>query len=250
MHLDRLVAILEAVAFAGRPVSASDLNEVTELPLPTCYRLLQMLKEQKLLDETSSKSRFVIGDRFIRIALLAKTDAGIRGTVAPKLKEAATELGEAVFLSRFRKNGVGIVHVETPEDPDKSYFHPGLGNRPLHACSCAKAIAAFADDEFREFILSGPMKSYTNHTLSNRDELQKEYTQIQKSGFAECVEEIQVGVSSVAAPIKVANIGAVFSVGVIGPIDRFHADHRQVLGKKIIGLAGLVGTSIQASHGL
>ena len=250
MHLDRLVTVLEAIAIAGRPLSPAELHDMTSLPLPTCYRLLQMLKDQRLLEDPDANSRYVIGERLVRIAHLAKTDADITDITAPMLKSAAIDFGEAVFLSRFRKSGVSIIHVETPTDPTISFIHPGLGYRPMHACSCSKAIAAFADEAFREFILSGPMKSYTEKTCTSREDLEAEFAGIRDAGFAECVEEIEVGVSSVAAPVKLENGGAVFSIGTIGPIRRFNEDHREHLGEKLIAFAASVGTSIQMSTGI
>lgn len=247
MNLDRLMSVLETVAIAGRAVSPSDLHEMTKMPLPTCYRLLQTLSEHGILEESDKASRYLIGDRLVRITHLAKTDADVCAIAAPSLKQAAIDFGEAVFLSRFRKDGVAIVHVETPSDPSISYIHPGLGYRPMHACSCSKVIAAFADDAFRERILSGPMKSYTDLTRITRKELETEFSEIQECGFAECVEEIEVGVSSVAAPVTIENVGAVYSVGATGPIRRFTSAHRSDLGKRLIGLADTVGGAIAFS---
>jgi IclR family acetate operon transcriptional repressor len=247
MNLDRLVSILEAIAIAGRPLSAGKVHEITKLPVPTCYRLLQILKEQQLLDDPESNNRFVIGERLVRIAVSSKTDSDVCSVTDPTLNMAAAEFGDAVFLSRFRKKGVSIIHVQTPHDPSISYIHPGLGFRPMHACSCSKAIVAFADDAFREMILSGPMKAYTDQTYTAREELEKEFAQIKKTGFAECVEEIEVGVASVAAPVLIDSVGAVFSVGVIGPIRRFTKQHRKALGHQLIHLADKVSTAIQIS---
>lgn len=247
MNLDRLVSILEAIAIAGRPLSAGELHDITKLPVPTCYRLLQTLKEQQLLDDPESNNRFVIGERLVRIAVSSKTDTDVCSVTEPALKMAAVEFGEAVFLSRFREKGVTIIHVETPKDPSISYIHPGLGFRPMHACSCSKAIAAFADSAFREIVLNGPMKAYTDQTCTEREALENEFARIKKTGYAECVEEIEVGVSSVAAPVLIDNVGAVFSVGVIGPIRRFTKKHRKELGNQLIDLAGNVSTAIQIS---
>ena len=245
MHLDRLITVLEAVAISGRPLSATELHEMTELPIPTCYRLLQVLKAQQLLEDPESNNRYIIGDRLIRIAHLARTDNDVRSVTTPELKEASNRFGEAVFLSRFRKRGVSIIHVETPTDPAVSYVHPGLGYRPLHACSCSKAIAAFADSPFRDLILKGPMKSYTEHTKTNRRELEAEFANIKEAGYAECVEEIEVGVSSVAAPVVIDNMGAVFSVGTVGPIRRFNKTHRKNRGRALIKLARSLSEAIQ-----
>ena len=103
MKLDRLISVLESVAIAGRPISPSDLHQMTKLPLPTCYRLLQTLAEHRLLDDPEANSRYTIGERLVRITQLAKTDADVCALVAPTLKDAAAEFGEAVFFSRFRK---------------------------------------------------------------------------------------------------------------------------------------------------
>lgn len=250
MHLDRLISVLETVAIAGRPLSAPELQKATGLPRPTCYRLLQTLAEHRLLDEVEEGSRYLIGERLMRLALLGQTDVDVKTAAAPTLKQAAIEFGEAVFLSRFRNKGVEIIQVETPDDPVRSYVHPGLGYRPMHACSCSKAIAAFAEETFRDEIINGPMRAYTEYTKQNADDLRAEFFDIQRIGYAECVEEIEMGVSSVAAPIRIRNIGAIFSIGATGPVRRFTPNRREEIGIELKRLANKVATSLQLNPSL
>ncbi len=245
MHLDRLISILESVAVAGRPVSAPELQQATGLPRPTCYRLLQTLAEHRLLDTTDGGARYLIGDRLKRLTLLGQTDFDVTASATPTLKQAAIEFGEAVFLSRFRNKGVEIIHVETPDDPVRSFMHPGLGFRPMHACSCSKVIAAFAEEQFREEIINGPMRAYTAHTKQEPDQLREEFFEIQRAGYAECVEEIELGVSSVAAPIRVGNIGATLSIGATGPMRRFNKKRRIEIGEQLKAYANKVASSLQ-----
>jgi len=248
MHLDRLMTVLESVAVAGRAVTAPEVQQATGLPRPTCYRLLQTMADQKLLDE-AEPGRYLVGERLIRLALLGQSDVDVCRAAAPKLKEAADHFGEAVFLSRYRNKGVEIIHVEVPGDATRSFVHPGLGFRPMHACSCSKVIAAFAEDGFREEILSGPMRSYTPNTKSDPEVLRAEFSAIRQAGFAECIEEIEVGVSSVAAPIRIGNIGATFSVGATGPVRRFTTKRRTEIGHDLCMLANKVALALQM-HGV
>jgi len=245
MHLDRLIDVLETVAVAGRAVSPADVQRVTGLPRPTCYRLLQTLAEHRLLDDPEGASRYLIGERLKRIALLGRPDVDVCHAAAPTLRETAIEFGEAVFLSRFRDRTVEIIHVETPVDVVRSFIHPGLGDRPLHACSCSKAIAAFADQEFQSEIVSGPLRAYTEQTKTMPGAIEREFAVIRKRGYAECVEEIEVGVSSVAAPIRIGNLGAQFSVGATGPIRRFTSRHRKKIGAGLIEVANKIAASLQ-----
>ena len=243
MHLDRLISVLESVAVAGRPVAAAEVQQVTGLPRPTCYRLLQTLAEHRLLDQDDGGYR--IGERLTRIALLGQSDVDVRALAQPTMAEAATELGEAVFLSRYRGKGVEIIHVETPSDPARSYVHPGLGFRPMHACSCSKAIAAFADDAFRDDILAGPMRAYTEHTLQDAAALRAEFLSILTTGYASCVEEIEIGVASVAAAIHVGDIGAPFSIGATGPVRRLTAKKRADIGRTLTGCADKIAAGLR-----
>ena len=244
MHLDRLITMLEAVAIAGRAVTASEIQRTTGLPRPTCYRLLQSLVDHRLLDEPD-QGRYLVGDRLVRLALLGQTDVDVCQAAAPTLKLAADQFGKSVFLSRYRNKGVEIIHVETPADGARSFVHPGLGFRPMHACSCSKVIAAFAEDGFREEILNGPLRSYTPQTKRDPDALREEFSAIRMTGYAECVEEIEVGVSSVAAPIRIGNVGATYSIGSTGPVRRFAPEQRAHIGAELCRYAVKVALNLQ-----
>ena len=246
MHLARVMKVLEAVAMAGRPVTASEVQQLTDLPRPTCYRLLHSMQAEQLLDEVSS-GRFIVGESLVRLALLGQTDVNICRSAAPTLQRAADDLGEAVFLSRFRNRGVEIIHVEVPGDAKRSFVHPGLGFRPMHACSCSKVIAAFADDTFRQDILSGPMRSFTEYTRCDPQRLSREFDHILSSGYAECVQEIELGVSSVAAPVQIGSVGALYSIGATGPVRRFTKDRRAQIGEQLCQMAQKMGHSLQVA---
>ena len=245
MHLDRLITIMEIVAIAGRPVAAAEIQKATGLPKPTCYRLVQTLLDYGLVEAPSGDGRVVIGERLIRIALLGKSDVDVRRAAAPLLKAASLQFNETVFLARFRNSQVEIIHVETPEDPGRAFIHPGLGVRPMHACSCSKAIAAFAEPEFQACIISGSLRAYTEHTKTTEAELRADFVRIVQRGFADCDQEIDLGIASVAAPVSIGNIGAIFSVGAVGPIRRLDAENRARIGQDLINLASRVSGAIQ-----
>ena len=115
----------------------------------------------------------------------------------------------------------------------------------MHACSCSKVIAAYAEKEFQDEILNGPMRAYTEHTKVTEEVLRQEFSDILTRGYGECVEEIEVGISSVAAPVQIPHIGAIFSIGATGSIRRFNAKYRQKIGNELIKLSGKIATSIQ-----
>ncbi|MEM7192166.1 MAG: IclR family transcriptional regulator [Pseudomonadota bacterium] len=240
-----MISTLEAIASGGRPFAVSDVQQATGLPTPTCYRLVHTLLSHGLLDRSEGSGRYVIGERLVRIALLGKSDVDVCDAVSPRLKSTAVQVNESVFLARLQAGQVKIIHVETPDDPERSYIHPGLSERPFHACSCAKAIAAFAEPNFRNEILFGPLAQYTEFTKTSRDELIEEFESIVERGYADCDQEVDPGIASVAAPVSIGEIGAAYSIGAVGPVLRFGEDKRADVGRELVSLAGTIGAAIQ-----
>ena len=58
MHLARIVNILEILSVAGRPLTAAEIHSVTGVPKPTCYRLLQTLLSEKIVEYSEEVSHF------------------------------------------------------------------------------------------------------------------------------------------------------------------------------------------------
>lgn len=218
--LDRYCDILEAVAAAGNPVSAGDLARLTGLPRPTSYRLVAALLKQGLLDADSANGRYRLGHRFMRLAVTGRTNSDIAASVSPHLKKLVVKAGEAAFFSRYHDGAIDLIHVEIPLDQSRGFIHPGIGKRPVHACSSAKAIAAYLPEGVRGAMLAGENERFNAATLTEREAVQHELDVTRERGYAICAEEIDEGVVSIAVPVEIEPIGVVFSLGVVGPARR------------------------------
>jgi DNA-binding IclR family transcriptional regulator len=234
MHLERLTSILEVVGQAEE-ATVADICIRTDLPKPSVYRLVQDLVGVGLL-EPVARGRFAVGSRLRRIAQNDHSDRALLAVITPALRQAAAQHAVTFFLSRIRGRCVEIISVETPST-GVSYLHPGLGKRPLHACSCSKAVAAFSPDLFRLGELTGRLRAYTEFTLTDVNDLEAEFETIRARGFAECVEEIERGMCSVAAPLAPSGVGAEMSIGAAGSARVFTSAFRVDLGPQIIGIA-------------
>lgn len=235
MHLERLTSILEIVGQAGE-ATVSDICAKAALPKPTAYRLVQDLVGAGLL-EPVAKGRFALGNRLKRIIRTDQSDRALLDVLGPVLRRAAAAKGVTLFVSRLRGRAVEIIHVETP-DTGAAYLHPGLGRRPLHACSCSKVIAAFMPDLIEPNRLEGRLRAYTEFTLTRFEDLEAELDVIRSRGYAECVEEIERGMCSVATTLCNKGAGAAVSIGATGSLRVFTPEFRARIGAELVGLAG------------
>ncbi len=242
MHLERIIKILE-IAGQHNEVTVSDICKESGLPKPTVYRLVQDLASAGLL-EPVSKGIFTIGARLKRIVFNDQSDKALLELISPVLKKAALSYGATFFLSRLREQSVEIIHVETP-DNGVSYLHPGLGKRPLHACSCSKVVAAFSPEVLVEKYLKGRLKAYTEFTITRFTDLSAEMDTIRERGYAECVEELERGMCSVASPLGHSEFGRTLALGATGSARVFNNSFREKLGKQLVHL----GNELSAEFG-
>lgn len=245
-HLERVLQMLECVARSEIPLNTSAICDATGLPAPTVYRLLRESVEAGLLQALPER-RYAIGQRLKQIAAPVHTDQELAKLAKPVLREAANCYGAAFFLSRARGRGVEIIDVQTPQDKKVSYLHPGLGFRPVHACSCAKAVAAFSQNSLAAKSLQGQLRAYTEFTTTDIEAVEAEFSQIRQQGYAECLQELELGICSVAAPVLNANEDCEFSVGATGPVRLFTEPFRKKLGKALISCASHINNDLHGS---
>jgi hypothetical protein len=108
-------------------------------------------------------------------------------------------------------------------------------------------IPGMIDNHFHVQLV-GSRPGYETRTIETAFSIAEVQTVIRERGYAECVEEIEVGVSSVAAPVRIGNLGVPFSVGATGPIRRFTGRQREKIGIKLIEVAGRIAANLQLAH--
>ena len=85
--------------------------------------------------------------------------------------------------------------------------------------------------------LDGRLKAYTEFTLTEPKALELEFEVIRNRGYAECVEEIERGMCSVAAPLSKTGAGTQMSIGATGSVRVFKQAFREDIGNELIQLA-------------
>jgi DNA-binding IclR family transcriptional regulator len=111
-----------------------------------------------------------------------------------------------------------------------------VGTRwPIHATSTGKALIAF---ERRGSERLGPeLTALTPRTITQFDKLEKELGDIRRRGFAEVVDELEEGLSGVAAVVR-GGMGEVLgALSICGPSQRMSENRRAQLGMTLCSVA-------------
>jgi DNA-binding IclR family transcriptional regulator len=209
--------VLEAFAPGGGPVRLSDLSARAALPRSTVHRLLTRLADIGMVER--SPDGFYLGQKLFELGSMVPVARSLRNAALPFMEDLYVATHEAVHLGVV--DGRDVVYVE------KIYGHTDFtmpsrvgGRLPLTCTAIGKAMLAFADSDFVDDALSGPLPRLTKRSIVDPRRLQETLGEIQVSGIAYEYEEVQLGGSSLAAPV-LANGKVVAALSVAVPTSRF-----------------------------
>ena len=97
---------------------------------------------------------------------------------------------------------------------------------PLHATSNGKVLLSGLDEAGLDAAL-GKLATYTPHTITGSAEFREELARVREQGYAVAVDELEIGLTAVAAPIRNAHGDVVASMSVSGPSFRLPEERRR-----------------------
>jgi IclR family acetate operon transcriptional repressor len=97
--LDRALALLETLAAAGGERSAGELAEAVGINGATAYNLLQTLKSRGYIMQSPASKYYSLGLKILQLAESVDPRISLSTTAMPYLREAASRIGETVYIS-------------------------------------------------------------------------------------------------------------------------------------------------------
>lgn len=210
--LSRGLGLLELFSINDGELSISEMARRSGIPKSTTHRLVTDLVEWGALER--GQHGVSLGVRLFELGHLVPTQRRLRELAIPY----AHNLNEVTHLTSNLaiRDGQEIIYVEKISSHSLRIPHSRTGGRlPMHCTALGKAILAFSDPEFVESVLSGELKPRSSKTITDTGVLRKELTQIRETKVAYDVEESELGLFCVAAPVfaRQALVGAISVTG-------------------------------------
>lgn len=211
----RAVALLDALAEGGE-LGTTDLARRTGLSPSAASRQLGTLVRVGLVEHVAATGRYRLGTKLLRLANAVLGRLNLRDVARPHLEALVEAVGEAATLS-VPGDGDAITVDFVPSD---RYLQgvtrlgrPSVG----HATSAGKVLLAFGGVPLPR----GPLKAFTDRTITRHRALAAEVARVRASGFAVAIDEREEGLAAVAAPVRGADGALVAIVALQGPSSRF-----------------------------
>ncbi|HSB00542.1 MAG TPA: IclR family transcriptional regulator [Anaerolineales bacterium] len=225
--------VLECVANADQPLSASQVAKLCKTSRPTAYRLLSTLVSRGYV-ATVDGARFRLGTQALSLSKKVLASIDLPEVARPYMRQLSDLTNETVNLSI--REGTEILYIARVESSQSIRMMSTIGTRShMHSTAMGKALLAFLPDEEQSQLIGRlTLTPCTAATITDQALFVKELANIRKQGFAIDNEENEPGVRCVGAPIF-DHMGYAFAaISISGPAYRISAAQLKALARPLI----------------
>ena len=234
--VDRAVAVLEILAHAG----AAGVTEIAgELGVhkSTAFRLVAALERRGLVEQDGDRGKYRLGVGILRLAGATTARLDLVQESRALLRTLAAETGETVNLT-VQSEGAAL-YVDQVAGSSALQSHNWVGQRiPLHATANGKVLLSGMTDAEAAKLVGRSPRAYTEHTVRSSAELVRSLATVRERGYAVAVDELEVGLTATAAPLRNQYGDVVASISVSGPTFRLRGEPLAAATSAAVATAG------------
>lgn len=197
----------------------SEIAQAVELHKATAHRIVTTLVNYGYLERADDGQKYRLGLELTNLGFKVIHRMDLRRDAVPYMKQLIEQWDETCDLSVFDRGEV--LYIEVLRGNRALTVAAAVGQRlPAHPTASGRLFLAHLLPNELDAILSQPLASYTEHTITSPDELRKELEIIRNRGYAIDNGGFEVGVCAVAAPIYNRRGTMIAAIGSPSPISR------------------------------
>jgi DNA-binding IclR family transcriptional regulator len=219
------IGLLERLAKGPR--SLRDLSEESGLARQNTYRLVRALVDVGWVNRLPNNT-YALSARLWGLATRNASSLDVVPMFSSTVRSLADRFGETVHLGVYSRGQVIYVDKVDGWQPIRSYTELG-GSAPAYAVATGKALLAHQTENEIKSILSGKIEKFTQHTLTDPEELRRHLDEIKSTGLAYNFGEWRETVHGVAVPIINQTGQVIAALGFSGPKSRLQDNLGELL---------------------
>lgn len=238
--IERMMNLLDVLEQFDEPCSLKILAEKTGLHPSTAHRILNDMVACRLVDR-SEGGNYRLGLRLLELGTLVKARLSVRDAAQLPMRALHKLTNQTVNLSV--RQGDEIVYIDRTysERSGMQVVRAIGGHAPLHLTSVGKLFLAQDDlQRVRAYATRTGLAGHTRNSITQLSKLEKELAEVQKNSTASDNEELELGVSCMAAGIYDDNGKLVAGLSLSAPTDRLQREW----------VKPLMETALQISKGI
>jgi DNA-binding IclR family transcriptional regulator len=215
-------------------LGVSELARRLGLGKSTVHRLLTTLAAEGMIEQDAATGGYRLGLVVFELGEAVRVHLDLHAAAGPVLASLRTETGESSQVGVL--DGHEVVYVDRLESSQSLRLFTETGRRvPVHCTSSGKVLLAHLPPaELATVLAAAPLTPLTPYTITDRAVLLEGLAMVRSRGWAAAVDEREIGVASVAAPVRDARGEVIAAISIGGPAVRLGGAQRRRLGASVI----------------
>lgn len=206
--------IIEALAFAGKPQSVTQLANNLGTTKTRIFNYLRTLVEHGYAVQDPDTERYRVGVRVSQIGGAVANEFDLMSLSQMPMRRINQEFGHTVVLSKF--DGVTLYCIAQIEGASALKVSIAIGYvLGFHSSAQGKLVLAFGPPSLLESTISKGLKPVTEATITDAERLRKEVQAIRSRGWAMAPNESLTRLDTLAVPILDASRQIVATMGIV-----------------------------------
>ena len=213
------VRLLKAFSEEQVEIGISDLAKRLGLAKSTVHRLASTLLDQGMLEQNAGDGKYRLGLALFELGTLVRRKMDFTVEARPFLRTLMERTGETVHLAILDHDSV--LYIITHESKQALRMGSKVGTRvAVHSTAVGKALLAFQPEEEIARIVARGLPASAPNTVVDGKSLRRELELVRTRSYAVDDEESEVGLRSIAAPIRNDSGSVIAAISIAGPVHR------------------------------
>lgn len=214
----RAVTILELLARDGE-LGVSELASALSVHRSTASRLVAALGEHEMVQQPEVRGRVRLGPGVLRLAGAANARLDLVQEARPVCRVLAARTNETVNVAVLADRSA--LYVDQVIGPSTITAYNWVGQHvPLHATANGRILVSELAPSVRLGAWGVAPVGYTEYTVTDPAALEELVLRARAQGYALARDELDVGLTALAAPVRNAHGELCASISVSGPTFR------------------------------
>ena len=222
--IERVLDILDTVAASPKPLSATEINEVLDLPKATAHRLCAELEARGYLLKRINGKSYQPGNRLYDVAVGVLANARFSASRHAILTALSERVGETCNIAY--PDGLYMAYSDRVETKAPLRLQFALGMRvPLYCTASGKLYLSTLPRDRRKTVIGKlRLEKHAKNTITDPDMLLAEIDKIEKAQVSIDNEELYDDIIAIAVPINDKRGRFYSSLAIQAPVSRIAID--------------------------
>jgi IclR family pca regulon transcriptional regulator len=211
--LARGLAVVRAFSDQRRSLTIAQISHRTGIPRAAVRRCLYTLKQLGYAD--SEANNFFLKPKILTLGYSYLSSTPLAISAQPYLNSVSRQLNESCSLAVLEENEV--LYVARSATSRIMSVALNTGSRlPAYCTSLGRVILANLNElELEKYLQSVTLRAYTDKTVVSPGRLREILQQVREQEYALLEEELEVGLQSIAVPVRGASgtVHAALNIG-------------------------------------